>query len=152
MLTPVQLYFLALVVGFYPGFSPDTGSAGTMAALAMRESGGRTDLVQVSEWEQSYGPWQINALVPGRLHSLGLTTTQLKDPWNNAWAAKRIWAWDDRNLNIAWYTGRGRHRKAYLANLVVVQAMVNAQRIEVPGLGSRIVPVPSSVLDLVTGK
>ena len=127
MLTPVQLYFLALSVGFSPGFTPDHGNAGTMAAIAMRESGGRADVVLVSQREQSYGLWQINTLVPGRLHALGLTKEQLRQPWLNAWAAKRIWNCDDANLRTAWLIHTGAYRRAYLSNLVAVQAMVSAR-------------------------
>lgn len=143
-LSPVQLYQLALDAGFPPGTEQDQGNAGTMAAIAMRESNGCPDATNLSSTEQSYGLWQINVKQPSMLAWLGLTDpNQLKDPVINAQATYTMWGGDDNNLDTAWYIHHtnGSYRSRYLANLIAVQAALGTTGVNVPGLGDDLVPV-----------
>lgn len=142
--SPAQLYQLALDAGFPPGSDQDQGNAGTMAAIAMRESSGCPDATNLSSTEQSYGLWQINVKPAGMLAWLGLTDpNQLKDPQTNAAAAFQMWGGNDGNLDVAWYIHHpgGSYRSRYLANLVAVQAAVGDSGSGVPNLGNDLVPV-----------
>lgn len=151
--SPVQLYQLALDAGFPEGTDPDQGNAGTMAAIAMRESSGCPNLTNLraphtnganDPGEHSYGLWQINVDTSNLLSWLGLTSAnQLLDPVTNAQAAYTMWGGDDNNLNVAWYTQHPEngYRSRYLANLVAVQAALGTTGVNVPGLGDDLVPV-----------
>jgi len=124
-LSPAQLYQLALSAGFPPGTTANQGNAGTMAAIAMRESAGCPGATNLSSTEQSYGLWQINVMA-NPVTALGLSSpSQLLDAATNAQAAYQIWGGNDANLDIAWYILHGgAYTSQYLANLVVVQAAV----------------------------
>jgi len=131
-LSPVQLYQLALDAGFAPGFAPDTGSAGTMAAIAMHESRGCADATNFVG-EHSYGLWQINVDV-NTPTSLGLTDpNQLLDPSTNVQAAYQLWAGNDANLNILWFLNHSNIRPSYLSFLSQVQSAVQAAGIDAGG-------------------
>jgi hypothetical protein len=86
------------------GFSRDM--SGTMAAIAMAESGGRAGEHNTKFPDNSYGLWQINMLDDGprRRNMFGIQgNNQLFDPLTNAKAAKKIY--DEQGLN-AWSTYR----------------------------------------------
>lgn len=88
VLSPKQIYALAVDAGF-----PKPGTATTMTAIALAESGGRTDAVgHNSNGTTDTGLWQINS-------SHGYSQASLLDPRQNARAAKAIW---DRQGYNAW--------------------------------------------------
>lgn len=154
-LSPVQLYQLALDAGFPPGTTQDQGNAGTMAAIAMRESAGCPDAHNpgtAANPEDSWGLYQVN-INANPLSSFGLSSPQqLTDPAINTAVAYQLWGGDDNNLDTAWYIRHtnGSYRAQYLANLVVVQAAVGAGA-NVPGLGNDIVPVDDGSGDISMG-
>jgi hypothetical protein len=154
--SPMELYQLALSVGFPPGFTADQGNAGTMAAIAMRESNGCPDLhftgpASNPNSEDSYGLFQINAMA-NPISRFGLTDpAQLYDPVTNAQAAFQMWGGNDNNLDVAWYTQHpeGRYRADYVANLTALTAIAGTTGVNVPGLGTGIVPVGGGTVDVL---
>jgi hypothetical protein len=123
VLSPGQLYQLALAAGF------PSDTAITMAAVAMRESGGCPTAHNPGSpigAEDSYGLWQIN-IKANPLSMFGLTDpSQLYDPATNAQAAATLWGGNDANLDTAWYINRPGYREAYMRYLPTVQAAVQA--------------------------
>lgn len=101
-----QIYQMALDAGFPPGATPFQGNAGTMTAIALKESGGQACALNSKPPDLSYGLYQINMygnLGPARLVQFGLSSnTDLFDPVVNTAAAFTIWGGNDANLNIAW--------------------------------------------------
>ena len=105
----------------------------TMGAIALRESRGVPTAFNgnAATGDRSYGLVQINLLdadvdkliqqriLRGRPESL------LLDPDWNAEAAFLLWAWNNRNLNLAWYIARadGAYREEWRSFL---PAMVEA--------------------------
>lgn len=87
-LTQGQIYMIAAASGMK--------NPKVMAAIAMAESGGRTNAYNgnASTGDQSYGLWQINMLNnlgPARRKTFGITSNeQLFNPFVNALAAKKI--------------------------------------------------------------
>jgi len=90
------------------GFPPDT--AVKMVAIALRESGGRTEAYNGKPPDDSYGLWQINMLGTmgdQRLKAFGISdASELFNPATNAHAAYVLWGGNDRNLATAWYIDR----------------------------------------------
>lgn len=134
-LTPAQLYQLALSAGFPPGTTINQGNAGTMAAIAMKESSGCPTATNLTGNEQSYGLWQINVQA-NPISGFGLSDpTQLLDPTTNAQAAYQLWNGSDSNLNIAWsIQDGGMNQSRYLANMATVQAAVGGSDISSGGI------------------
>lgn len=136
ILSPGDLYNLAVNAGF------DSDTAVTMAAVAMRESGGCPTAHNPGPGEDSYGLWQINVQGnPGILGALGLSDpTALYDPATNALAAFTIYAGNPNNLNVAWYINRPGYQQAYQQYIPTVQAAIGQG-----GAGTDTTP-PSPVL------
>lgn len=141
VLSPGDLYNLAVSVGF------DPNTATTMAAVAMRESGGCPTAHNPGPGEDSYGLWQINVQGnPGILSALGLSDpTDLYDPTTNAQAAFTVYAGNPANLNTAWYINRPGYQQAYQQYIPLVQAAITDQSTGQTVSGDTL-PVSASVL------
>lgn len=88
-LTPAQLYDLARSAGLTPG------AAVVAAAVALAESGGRTDAVgdtalQDSKWGPSIGLWQVRSLKAEYGTGSARDASRLTDPAHNARAMAEI--------------------------------------------------------------
>lgn len=108
VLTPLQIFEVARKAGF------PSVVAVTMTAIALRESAGNPAAFNntPATGDRSYGLWQIDmmsapvaALINGQVLK-GQPETALLDPATNALAAFRLWAENNRNLDLAWYIGR----------------------------------------------
>lgn len=128
VLSPGDLYNLATSVGF------DSDTAVTMAAVALRESGGCPTAHNPGPGEDSYGLWQINIQGnPGIVSALGLSSpTDLYDPSTNAQAAYYLYAGNPANLDVAWYINRPGYKEAYQQYLPAVLAAAGQSPITGP--------------------
>lgn len=87
----VQIYAYARAAGF-----PDGDIAATMTAIALAESGGRTDAIgdvalENATWGPSVGLWQIRSLKAQYGSNMPRDASRLTDPAFNAHAALSIW-------------------------------------------------------------
>lgn len=138
VLSPIDLYNVAVNAGF------DSDTAVTMAAVAMRESGGCPTAHNPGPGEDSYGLWQINVQGnPGILSALGLSDpTQLYNPDTNAEAAFYLYAGNPANLDTAWYINRPGYKEAYQQYLPIVEASIG----QGSSTGSDYTPTPPAIL------
>ena len=124
-LGPEQLVDLALQSGFTPELAP------VMAAIALAESGGRTNAhnPNQSTGDNSYGLWQINMidnLGRERRRSYGLKKDEdLWDPATNVRAAKKVH--DSQGLN-AWTVYRTGAYRQYLPEAKRALARLRSSR------------------------
>jgi len=124
-LGPEQLVDLALQSGFTPELAP------VMAAIALAESGGRTNAHNPnrSTGDNSYGLWQINMidnLGRERRRSYGLKKDEdLWDPATNVRAAKKVH--DSQGLN-AWTVYRTGAYRQYLPEAKRALARLRSSR------------------------
>lgn len=119
VLSAGQLADLAYEAGWW---GTDTGVA---IAVAIGESGGKTDQVTRDADDESYGIWQINmrgTLGPARRREYGLPSNDaLLDPKTNARVAHAIWAKDGWRAWGAYTNG------SYLLHMPAAVAAVAAR-------------------------
>ena len=125
-MAPAQLFSLFQSVGF------PAPVATQMTAVALKESAGDPNQVNMVGGDNSYGLTQINmkgSLGPARLQQCGLTSAaQLYDPTVNAECAYKIYGGSEANLNTAWGIDTW-DAAAYDAKLPIAEA---ASGIDVP--------------------
>ena len=121
---------LTLVATFEAGGFPEF-MAESMAAIAMRESGGDPSKhnLNPSTGDDSYGLVQINWADPDikeYLQAKGITDPNvLLDPATNAKMAFELWRWKYSYMDLLWYTQRtGVDRQIYEMNLLIVHDAV----------------------------
>ncbi len=129
ILNASQIYALARRAGF------PAVVAVTMTAIALRESGGNSAVVNENSatGDRSYGLWQINMFGPlaePRKKIFGIVEeSDLLDPEVNARAAFRLWAGRNKNLSVAWYIDRGGdYQTRYESHLPAAQAAALASQ------------------------
>jgi cell wall-associated NlpC family hydrolase len=110
----------------HAGFSPDRAT--TMTAIALAESGGRTDANLVNDLEDSKGLWQINSKVHPQFAGWNLN-----DPEQNARAAFQLsHGGDDISPWTTTHTGRGAAKYLRFKADAQAAAVANGQH---PDLG-----------------
>ncbi len=120
-MTARQVYDVLRAAGFPPAV------ATTLTAVARRESNFEPDVVNNNPitGDNSWGLLQINmrdAGIRALVASMGLVAEDLKDPATNAKVAFRMWARNNRNLDIAWYIEHPGYKEKYLQHLPEAQA------------------------------
>jgi hypothetical protein len=101
----------------------DETRAAVMACIALRESGGNPEVVNVGPKDNSFGLWQINMLssqVAALVLKLGFNSEQLKDPAVNANVAFAMWGGNDKNLDVAWAWNKPIYKERWESHLPAV--------------------------------